>query len=207
MTPSGGGQPQVGGVGVAQAAPVQTLQPPPTAEFPTKRNENRKLLLIGISALLVTLLVRVGVSAMNAEPEPEGEIVAQLPVGPEGGKTKIDGGGEIKVPRNALAKRETIVVRRRTVPDRIRAVSPLNGSTIVIPAGAQIVYIFSPIDLVFLRPITITLPAPDGRNQGLVFVSANGQIVFVQGAAGQGTVTVRVNSFDFGTRSTFVNRR
>ena len=172
----------------------------------TQRNSNRRLVLMSVSALLLTLIARVAFSAVTSEPKPEGELVAQLPVTPEkGGSTKFDGDGKIKVPKGAVSKPETITVRRTVVRDRIRATSPAGGS-IIIPAGAQNVYIFGPTALVFLRPVTIVLPAPPPPNQGIVFISANGGIQFINVDPRSRTVTIRVNSFDFARGpSVFVN--
>ena len=192
------------------AAATEAISPTPTAadqaQFVqatydqiaarSQRNQTRRMVLVGVTALVLTLIARVAISAATHEPEPEGEIVAQLPVGPEGGSAEIEGGGKIKVPKGAVDRPQTITVRRTVVRDRIRAVSPFGGS-IIIPAGAQTVYIFGPTSIVFLRPVTIVLPAPPPPAQGIVFISANGQITFIQGRAGNGTIVVRVNSFNF----------
>ena len=202
----GCGQPLTGvdvctvcGVRATSAPPVITPMPVITAQAPVepvKRNESRRLVLMAVSALLVTLIARVGFAAATNDAKPDGELIAQLPVGPEGGSMKFDGDGKIKVPKGAVDKPRTIEVRRTVVRDRIRAVSPFGGS-IVIPAGAQTVYIFGPTNIVFLRPVTIVLPAPPPPAQGLVFISVNGQIQFVPVTANNGLLTFRVNSFDF----------
>jgi hypothetical protein len=178
-----------------QQVPMPVVTAPAPVE-PVKRNENRRLVLMAVSALLVTLIARVGFAAATNDPKPDGELIAQLPVGPEGGSTKFDGDGKIKVPKGAVDKPRTITVRRTVVRDRIRAVSP-TGTSIVIPAGAQTVYIFGPTNIVFLRPVTIVLPAPPPPAQGLIFVSANGQLTFIPATTNNGLITVRVNSFDF----------
>jgi hypothetical protein len=151
---------------------------------------------MAVTSLILTLIARMAFAAATHEPKPEGELIAQLPVGADGGSAKFDGGGKIKVPKGAVSQTETLEVRRTVVRDRIRAVTP-TGSSIVIPAGAQTVYIFGPADIVFLRPVTIVLPAPPPPAQGLVFVSANGQITFIPVTANDGLMVLRVNSFDF----------
>ncbi len=178
-----------------QPAPVQQYVPPayqPPAD--TRRNETRRMVLAGAMALIAVLVVRV---VMAANAEPEGELVAQLPVGPEGGSAEFSDGGKINVPKGALTKRETITVRRAVMPRQIRAVSPFDNSPLVIPPGTVFVYILGPTDIVLQLPVTLILPVPASNTQGLVFVSANGQVTFVPGAQRGRTMTVRLNSFDF----------
>lgn len=189
---------------VAPAAPPQLITATTPIAVENPANPMRRMVLAGVIALVLTLLVRLVISVATSEPKPSGEIVAQLPVGPEGGKTKIDGGGAIKVPPGALKKKTTIQVRRSNITDRIRAVSP-TGTTIVIPAGAQVIYIFTPANLTFAVPVLIALPLPPAPNQGLVFLSSNNQITFVNArAGGASTVNIRVNSFNFADSSAIV---
>ena len=187
---------------VPAAAPVST----PTAPIVVDRDDRdrtRRVVLAGVVALVLTLIARVAVSALSAEPAADGEIIARLPVGPDGGKATFDDGGKIKVPKGALTERRTITVRRTVIRDRVRAISPFGGS-IVIPGGAQTIYIFGPVDIRFLRPVTIVLPLPPPPDQGIVFVSANGQISFIQGNSGQSTISIRVTGFRFDQAGTFV---
>lgn len=199
----------------APTAPTAPNPGPPTASAPTapiavadaderlERDRMRRVVLAGAFALVLTLLARVAASALSATQASDGEIIARLPVGPDGGKATFDDGGKIKVPKGALESNRTITVRRTVLADRVRAISPFGGS-IVVPAGAQTIYIFSPIDIEFLRPVTIVLPLPPPPAQGLVFVSVDGQISFISGTTGDGTVSVRVNSFRFDRPGTFV---
>jgi hypothetical protein len=203
--------------------PVTTRPPPSTAPIPSpaftppsptapivvdrpqrdERDQMRRVVLVGVLALILTLVARIAVSALTADAVPDGEILARLPVGPDGGKATFDDGGKIKVPEGALKDEQTITVRRTVLRDRVRAVSPFGGS-IVIPAGAQTIYIFSPANITFLKPVTIVLPLPPPPDQGLVFITANGQISFIQGNAGDRTITVRVTSFSFDRPGVFV---
>jgi hypothetical protein len=194
--------------------------PPPTAPTPVpttpttpiavdagdrlERDRMRRVVLAGAFALVLTLVARLAASALSSTPAAsDGEIIARLPVGPDGGKATFDDGGKIKVPKGALAQKQTITVRRTVLADRVRAISPFGGS-IVVPAGAQTVYIFGPVDIEFLRAVTIVLPLPPPPAQGLVFVSVDGQISFISGTTGDGTVSVRVTSFRFDRPGTFV---
>lgn len=161
-----------------------------------EKDRMRRVVLAGAFALVLTLIARVAVSALSSEPAADGEIIARLPVGPDGGQATFDDGGKIKVPKGALTEQRMITVRRTVLRDRVRAISPFGGS-IVVPAGAQTIYIFGPVDIVFLRPVTIVLPLPPPPAQGLVFVSVNGQISFITGNTGDTTVSVRVTSFRF----------
>lgn len=163
----------------------------------------RRVVLGGAFALVLTLVARLAASAVSAAPADDGEIIARLPVGPDGGSATFDDGGKVKVPKGALTDTRTITVRRTVLPDRVRAISPFGGS-IVVPAGAQTVYVFSPIDIEFLKAVTIVLPLPPPPAQGLVFVSVGGQISFISGTTGSRTVSVRVTSFRFDRPGTFV---
>lgn len=200
-----------GGAGAVSFQPASTVPPVATQPWPPAetagdpRNDNRRLVLIAILALILTLIARLVYSAATAEPQAVGEIVAELPVGTEGGSTDFDGDGNIRVPAGALDKEEVIRVRKAPIEDRIRVQSPQNGAPLVFPAGTVFVYIFEPFDLVFQRPVTITLPVPPGQD-GLVFLSTNGNIVFLDGTQGNGTISVRVTSFAFNQGQTVVVR-
>jgi hypothetical protein len=189
----------------SSSAPVSTPTAPIVVDRGPReaRDRMRRVVLAGTVALVLTLIARVGYSAMSAEPAADGEIIARLPVGPDGGKATFDDGGKIKVPKGALTERRTITVRRSVIRDRVRAISPFGGS-IVIPAGAQTIYIFGPVDITFLRAVTIVLPLPPPPDQGIVFVSANGQISFIQANTGDRTISIRVTSFRFDRAGTFV---
>jgi hypothetical protein len=177
---------------------IETTPPGPL------RADPRRMVLLSIMVLILSFIGRVAYLAFTAGPQQEGEILATLPVGPEGGSAKFAGRGELRVPKGALAKKQTLTVRRAPIRDRIRALSPFGGSPIIVPAGTQIIYLFGPVDVRFLRPVTIVLPAPPPPQRGLIFVFSNGQLRFLD-AAGSRTVTIRVNSFDFSQRSSFVS--
>jgi hypothetical protein len=187
----------------AIAAPTPPVVRTTEALPAEQKDQTRRVVLAGVLALVLTLIARVAYSAATYEPEPDGEILAQLPAGPEGASEEFDDGGKIEIPKGALKERQTVTVRRTVMQDRVRAISPYGGS-IVIPAGAQTIYIFSPATIVFSSPVTITLPLPPPPAQGIVFVSANGQITFIQGNAGDRTITIRVTSFNFADPEVFV---
>lgn len=163
-------------------------------------------MLLSVMVLILSFIGRVAYMAITSGPQQEGEILAQLPVGPEGGEEEFGDGGKIKVPEGALRERQTLTVRRSMIQDRIRALSPFGGTPIIIPAGTQIVFLFGPTNIRFLRPVTIVLPAPPPPAQGLVFLSANGQIRFLDGRDSGSRIIIQVNSFDFTRTSTFVNQ-
>jgi hypothetical protein len=171
-----------------------------------KRADPRRLVLLSVMVLILSFIGRVAFMAITSGPQQEGEILAQLPVGPEGGETEFGDGGKLKVPKGALKQKETLTVRRSMVQDRIRALSPFGGTPIIIPAGTQIVFLFGPVDARFLRPVTIVLPQPPPPAQGLVFISANGQIRFIEGRESGSRIIIQVNSFDFTRNSTFVSQ-
>jgi hypothetical protein len=152
-------------------------------------------LLSGLVALFLIGAITAG--AMSApDPKPAGELVGQLPFGPEGGTQAFDGGaGKIKVPKGALSGPKTIEVRRTIIRERVTAQS-LTGTPLIFPAGSLIAYTFGPITLVLNRPVTIVLRLPQTDQGGLIFVTSNGQIRYFPGRLGGSTITLRLNSFD-----------
>lgn len=188
-----------------QPSPVQTYEP---SAVPPRRTEMRRFVLTAVVACLLAFAGRMVYTAVTSEPEQPGELVAQLPVGPEGGAVQFEGGGKLDVPKGALKQRETITVRRSLMRERIRAVDPSGGPPIVVPPGTLFIYILGPVDIELLLPVTLTLPAPPAPAQGLVFVSAASRVTFVPGNQRGRTITVTLTSFDFGRGpSVFVNRR
>jgi hypothetical protein len=164
----------------------------------------RRFFVSAATGLVVVLIMRIVLAAAGGEET--GELVAQLPVGPDGAKTTFDDGGKISIPKGALEKKETITIRRNTVRERIRAVGP-DGASIIVPPGTQVVYVFGPTNLVFLRPVTIVLPAPPPPATGLIFVAADGSIRFFPAVQNGGFITFRITSFDFSRPNVFVNIR
>lgn len=180
--------------------------PPMAAGHPA--DNRRRFVLAVVAGLLLTLIARGAFAAMTYEPDPPGELVAELPVGREGGSATFGEGGKINVPKGALTKPQTITVRRTVVRERIRALSAQGGPSIVVPPGTIFAYWFGPTDIAFLRAVTIVLPAPSPPAQGLVFVLANGRITFVQGKRRGGQISIQVKSLNFARGpQVFVNRR
>lgn len=169
--------------------------PAHTAEPGPRRGLGKRILVGAVIGLALGVVTRMLMGVLAAD-QAKGDLVAQLPVGPEGGAISFDGGGEVKIPEGALSERATIEVRRTTIDRQVQAIPPGGGAPMIFPPGTLVAYTFGPTTLVFQQPVTIVLPVPPGQ-QGFVFISANGQIVIVPGAAGIGTVTVQVNSFDF----------
>lgn len=171
-----------------------------------KRNETRRIVLAAVSILLITLIARVAFAAAN--PKPDGELVAELPVDSQGGSVEFGDGGKLTVPKGAVSKPTNIQIRRNVMRDQIRGVSPTGGTPLIIPPGTVFVYFFTPVNVQFLVPVTLTLPVIGAPGTGLVFVSANGRITFLQGTQRGRNITVQLTSFDFSRgQQVFVNRR
>lgn len=154
-------------------------------------------IMSGITALVMVVAIAGAVLSAPAPVEPAGDLVGQMPFGPEGGTGTFDNGqGKVDVPKGALSKPETIVVRRTVVRDRVTAQGP-TGAPLIFPPGALIAYTFGPITLVLNRPITITLRLPAGQ-AGLIFVTANGQIRFFPGTVAGQTIRLRLRSLRVG---------
>lgn len=190
--------------------PVVPQSPPaayePFVEEPPPRPSRAGRIFAGIAiGVALGVLIRIVGSVVLASGTDAGEIVASLPVGPEGAEVSFDGDGRLSVPEGALAEEETIEVRRTTVPQQVRATSPAGLTPLVFPPGSLVVYTFGPATLVFNRPVTIILPAPPPPQRGLVFVLVGGQIRFFQSTLGTGTVSIQVTSFNFsGGQGVFV---
>lgn len=123
-----------------------------------------------------------------------GELVAEGPIGPQGGELKFEKGGAVKVPSGALTRTETISVRR--TPTR-RVVRFPNGDR--VPAGALPMYTFGPFNITFRRAITIVLPVSIDATGADIYLFTGGRLIFVAQRPNQGgTVTVRVSAFRAG---------
>jgi hypothetical protein len=164
---------------------------------PTRNTQARKIALTLALSILLGLVARAGLGALSDRGE-EGDLVAQVPVTANGGKATFGDGGKIEVPKGAVTKPKTINVYRRTIDRRVSVVPPSGGTPLIFPPGTLVVYTFGPTTLVFLRPIVILLPVPAGQ-QGIVFLTQNGQIRFLPGAPAGGTIRVLVTSFNLNT--------
>jgi hypothetical protein len=155
---------------------------------------------------LALLFALVGAVAGFALPQGEvGEIVADLPVGPEGASVKFDEGkGTLKVPKGAVDEPERIIIRRTIIRERVRANVP-GGIPIILPPGTVAVYIFGPATLVFNRPVTIVLPLPNPGVPGIIFVFQNGQIRFLGGTINAAGTTIRITTTNFAFATFGVN--
>lgn len=159
----------------------------------------RLLLSLVVGSLLGTsghFLLRAFVPDNPGTASDNRKLVATLPVGPEGAKTDLNGGGSIAVPSGALDKPTTINVHKRPVEQQLTLASPPGGTPLTFPPGALYVYELTPSNTVLLRPIELTLPIPAGQNVA-VFVTANGQARTLPGAVTGGTVRMSVKNFDF----------
>lgn len=193
------GQPQQFGPAQQYGPPQQYgAQPwaPAATEAKTMGLSKRQLgVMSAITALVMVVAVAGAVMSAPAPVKESGDIVGQLPFGPEGGSQTFDNGqGKVDVPKGALSKPETIIVRRKIIRDRVTAQSP-TGAPLIFPPGALIAYTFGPITLVLNRPITITLRLPAGQ-AGLIFVTSNGQIRFFPGAMAGQTIRIRLTSLN-----------
>lgn len=168
---------------------------PPPAESRRPSLGVRILVLIAALGLLVGIAGRLAWNAASGE-DP-GEIVAELPFDPQGSEHSFDkGAAKVNVPPGAVSKPQTVTVYKQVIQKRVRAVPPRGGQPLVFPPGALVIYIFSPITIRLNVPITVTLTLPAGQ-QGLVFVTASGQIRVLPGLGTGRTVTLVIRSFDF----------
>jgi hypothetical protein len=171
--------------------PVTEAVSPPAAATPPGGINNRVLTWAagGLAALMI-----LGATAFALRPAPaQGAVVAQGPIGPDGGSLSFDNGGKVQVPPGALKDTKEITVRR-TYIDRSVTV----GST-VYPPGTFPMYIFGPLGLTFGVPITIILPLPAGAIAGRIYIFRNGRLIYIATRPNQGnTVTITVTGFSSG---------
>jgi hypothetical protein len=143
----------------------------------------------GVAALMIA-----GAAAFALRPAPaQGDVVAQGPIGPDGGSLSFDNGGKVQVPPGALKETREITVRRTYVNRRVTI-----GSTIY-PPGTFPMYVFGPLGLTFGTPITIILPLPAGAIAGRIYIFRNGQLIYIATRPNQGnTVTITLTGFRSG---------
>lgn len=165
---------------------------------PAVRSRRRRTLALLFVIGLVIGLIAVAASGglTPEEEEPPGELVAQLPLDPQGGDATFDNGaGKMTVPRGAVSTSQTVNVYKRVIPDRVRAVPPSGDQALVFPPGTLVTYVFSPATIRLKVPVTLTIRLPAGQ-RGLVFVTTAGQIRFLRGIGTGRNVTVVLRSFD-----------
>ena len=182
---------------VAAAAPVVDWTPDVAAMERARKAQRRRMALFAVMALIASVGLRAALGGVHHKTPPQqGDLVAQMPVDAKGASESFGNGGKITVPKGAVDKPQTINIYRQTLNRRITALSPNGGTPIIVPPGTLVVYSFGPTTLVFLQPVTIVLPIPPGQN-GLVFVTNNGQIRFLPGIGRGNTVSLVVTSFNF----------
>lgn len=177
-----------------QTAPVMPAQPA-VYGVPASRSGVRGMALVAILGLLLSVGARVAYGAMSSDDGP-GDLVAQLPIDPQGGKSTFDNGnGEIEVPKGAVSKPETVKIYKRVIRERVQATSPTGGAPLIIPPGTLFVYTFGPTTIRLNAPIIIRFTLPTGQ-QGIVFVTTRGQIRFLPGVGAGRMVTIVLRSFN-----------
>jgi len=173
---------------MAATAPLMT-QAPSQSEADRKRNRMLTWVASGVAALMIA-----GAAAFALRPAPAaGDVVAQGPIGPDGGALTFDNGGKVQVPPGALKETKQITVRRTYVNRRVTV-----GST-VYPPGTFPMYIFGPLGLTFGVPVTIILPLPAGAIAGRIYILRNGRLIYIATRPNRGnTVTIVVTGFRSG---------
>ena len=181
---------------------VATTQPVPAFETagttaPWYRREltTSQLKRAGIVIVVLALLGGAfGYLRADGTTEEVGELVAEGPIGPQGGELEFEKGGAVKVPSGAVTRTETFSVRRTPTN---RVVRFPNGD--VVAAGALPMYSFRPFNITFRRAITIVLPVSIDATGADIYLFSGGRLIFVAQRPNQGgTVTVRVSAFRSG---------
>jgi hypothetical protein len=178
-----------------QTAPLTTPLPaavaPVAAADAAQQKQNRIFTWVasGLAALMI-----LGAAAFALRPAAaQGDIVAQGPIGPDGGSLSFDNGGKVQVPPGAVKETKQITVRRTYVNRSVTV-----GST-VYPPGTFPMYIFGPVGLTFGVPITIILPLPAGAIAGRIYVLRNGRLILIATRPNRGnTVTITLTGFRSG---------
>jgi len=150
------------------------------------------------SAIVGVIALIAGAVMFLSPGKASGELVAASPITAAGGKIPIAGGGQIDVPKDAVAKTERVTVRRTVVRDRV-VIPQMDGQpSAVFAAGTLPLFLFGP-NLTFLRPVTIVLTVGPRTIAVRFFVIRNGRLTLLTVIPARGgIVRLTVNGFQNG---------
>ena len=99
-------------------------------------------------------------SAPQAKPVEAGPSVVSKVIGPEGGVVELPGGPRLEIPAGSLVAPRTFSITRLGEQYPVGALSSA--------------YAFSPRDLAFAHPATVSFPVPDGLHDVDIYWLVNG---------------------------------
>jgi len=186
--------------GTDETQEFQAPQPSLTAPLPVQTSSPRvappNLGLLFLAVAAAAFLIGIAVASGMRAPE-RGAIVAARHVTASGATITFKG-GELVIPRDALAAPARITIRRAVLRNRVGVRVP-SQSAGVIDSGRLVVYSFSPHDLGFRRPVRIVFRLVGDAKNGTIFASDNNRTNVLGGTVDpdRGTVTLKVRTFRF----------
>jgi hypothetical protein len=183
---------------------TQEFRPPPSDSLTTPlpvtappRPGGASLGLIFLAVAAAAFLVGIAVASSMRTPQ-RGTVVASRSVGASGATVRFRG-GELRIPRGALASREEITIRRAVFPNRVGIRLPNDSTAGVLDRGRLVAYSFEPGDLGFRKPVEIVFRLSGEEENGTIFVSQGARTTVLGGDvdADRGTVTLEVRTFRF----------
>jgi hypothetical protein len=181
---------------------TQEFQPPAvTTPLPVTaptRPAGMNLGLIFLAVAAGAFLIGIAVASSMRTTPARGGVVASRHVGPSGATLRFPG-GELRIPRGALASPTDISVRRQVFPNRVGVRLPAGATTGVIDSGRLVAYTFEPRDLGFRKPVSIVFRLSGDARNGTIFAAQGTRTTVLGGDVDpdRGTVTLEVRSFRF----------
>ncbi len=175
-------------------------RPSPTALIPVAPTRgSSQIALAAIAVAAAGFLVGIAVASIGsiARDQPEGTVLADADIGPDGGTIRFDG-GQLRIPEGALAESVKIVVRASSYDDRV-TVDAAADAPLVFEPGTLRAYLFEPADATFRQPAELTFRLPADARNGTVFAMIGSRIVLLEGTIDidRETANISVRNFRF----------
>lgn len=180
---------------------LQRIEPPSSTIVLETVERSRRSPVVTLTFLAVAagaFLLGIGFASIVRD-APTGTVLASEEVGRGGSTLRFDG-GEIRVPAGALATPARLVVRRTVVPRRVQVRPP--GAPVQIFRPRELsAYIFEPVDIEFLRPVTILFRLREPSGGAATFARVGETTLLLSGKfdADRRAVSLEVSDFRFDT--------
>lgn len=136
-----------------------------------------------MSRLVAAAFVIASSASLAACTDRDERVLASQPVGAEGGRIELGGGGFIDIPAGAMSGTETI------------SVSTVSASAVPEITPIAPVLRFEPEGLTFTEPVVLVLPLPEGAENGVVWWSNEDGGMEVAGFAHEGVAVATSTHF------------
>jgi hypothetical protein len=185
----------------------------PLAVESKKNDGERQRRIVALGTVLSLLLGIGGAFLMTHRADASSELVADAPIGPQGGTIPFNDGGQLQVPQGAVKQPQRVIVRKTIIRERVRVVnnntttgsnvSTGNSRVVNVPAVVQQplpvlipIYTFFPGNITFLTPAVLTFPLPPGAIAARIFAYVRGRLQLITVLPNQGGfVQLRVLGF------------